>query len=92
MRIFEAAPDRLGLDKIVKDIDAGDAARFRPRWCLRRSAFDRGSHGHLRNLSVGKYLHFSARPTFAKKGQQRVMTMRHGWADTSALRGRDVAI
>ena len=57
--IFEAAPDRLGLNEIVKDIDAGDAARFRPRGCFRRPVFDRGSHGHLRNLSTGKYLHFS---------------------------------
>jgi hypothetical protein len=29
--IFEASPDRLGRNKIVKDIDAGDTARFRPR-------------------------------------------------------------
>jgi len=43
---FEAAPDRLGLAEIVDDVDAGDAARWRPRLCPRRSAFDRGSHGH----------------------------------------------
>ena len=43
---FEAAPDRLGLAEIVDDIDAGDAARFRPCWRFRRPAFDRGSHGH----------------------------------------------
>src|SRR6202048_4881329 len=29
----------------------------------------------LQNLSIGNYLHFSAWPTFAKKCQQRVMTM-----------------
>ena len=43
--IFETAPDRLSLGKIVKDIDAGDAACLRPGPCFCRSAFDRGSDG-----------------------------------------------
>jgi hypothetical protein len=43
---FQAAPDRFGGGEIVNDIDAGDAAFFRPHRCVRRSAFDRGSHGH----------------------------------------------
>jgi hypothetical protein len=45
-RIFEATPDRLGLAEIAENLDAGEAARFRPRWRFGRSAFDRGSHGH----------------------------------------------
>ena len=44
--IFEAAPDRLRLAEIMKNVDAGDAACLRPRCRFRRSAFDHGSHGH----------------------------------------------
>jgi len=46
--IFEAAPDRFGLAEIVKNLDANDAARPRPRLRFCRSAFDRGSHGHCK--------------------------------------------
>jgi hypothetical protein len=51
--IFEAAPDRLGLNKIVNSIDAGNAACFRPRWRIRRSAFDRGGQGHCKTCLQG---------------------------------------
>ncbi len=53
LAIFEAAPDRLGMNKIVKDIDAGDAACFRPRLRVGHLAFDRGSHGHRKTCLQG---------------------------------------
>ena len=56
------------------NIDAGDAAGFRPRRRFRRPAFDRGRHGHLKARSKGNIYSFPLRPTFAKKCQQRVMT------------------
>ena len=65
--IFEAAPDRLGLAEIVENVDAGDAACFRPRWRFRRSAFDRGSHGHRKTCLTGNYLHFSALADLCKE-------------------------
>jgi hypothetical protein len=46
LMIFEAAPDRLRLVEITKNVDAGNAACLRPRWRFCRSAFDYGSHGH----------------------------------------------
>ena len=47
---FEAAPDGLGLAEIGNSIDGCDAAGLRPICCLRRPAFDRGSHGHRDTL------------------------------------------
>jgi hypothetical protein len=41
------------MNKIVKDIDAGDTARFRPRLRAGRLAFDRGSHGHRKTCLQG---------------------------------------
>ena len=45
---FEAAPGTFRGGEIVDDVDAGDAARLRPRSCIRRAVFNRGSHGHRR--------------------------------------------
>jgi hypothetical protein len=73
--IFQAAPDRLRLAEIAENIDAGDAARFRPRRRFRRS-FDRGRHGHSKTCKKGNIYIFRLRSTFAKKCQQRVMTLR----------------
>ena len=52
-RTFEATPDRFRLAEIVKDIDAGDAARLAPRFGIRSSVFDRGSHGHCETCLGG---------------------------------------
>jgi hypothetical protein len=59
----------------VKDVDAGEAARLAPRLRFRSSAFDRGSHGHCETCLGGNIHIFRLLPTFAKKCQQRVMTM-----------------
>ena len=46
--LFEAAPDGFRLTHVSDNIDAGNAACFRPR--LRsRSGFDHGRHGHPHN-------------------------------------------
>src|ERR1700737_1395416 len=81
--IFEAAPDRLCLAEIVKNIDASDAARPRPGLRFCRSALDRGSHGHCKTCLRGIIYIFWLWPTFAKKRQQRVMTMRPRRGGTS---------
>ena len=47
---FHRAPDRFGAAEIADDIDAGDAARLRPDLRIRRSVFNRGSHGHRKTL------------------------------------------
>jgi hypothetical protein len=72
--LFEFAPDRLGLAENGKNIDGGDAAGLRPRRCLRRSAFDGGSHGHRNTWSENLY-NFRLWPAFAGKCQQRAVTM-----------------
>jgi hypothetical protein len=72
--LFEFAPDRLGLAENGKNIDGGDAAGLRPHRCLRRSAFDGGSHGH-RNTWSENLCNFRLWPAFAGKCQQRVVTM-----------------
>src|ERR1019366_6221 len=89
---FETAPDRLRLAEIAENVDAGDAARSRPRWCFRRPAFDRGSHGHCETCLQGIIYIFRLWPTFTKKCQQRVMTMRPRRGGISRIEGRDVAI
>src|SRR6185437_8888158 len=83
---FERAPDRFGRTEVTDDIDAGDAPGFRPRRRFGRPAFGRGRHGHLNARKKGKYLQVRLRPTFAKKCQQRVMTMRSARAGDSAHR------
>jgi len=72
--LFEFASDRIGLAENGKNSDGGDAAGLRPRGCLRRSAFDGGSHGHRDTWSEIVY-NFQLWPTFAGKCQQRVITM-----------------
>ena len=76
---FEFAPDRLSLAKIGKNIDGSDSARLRPRWCLRRSAFDGGGHGHRDTCWSEIVYNFRLWPTFAGKCQQRVITMPPPW-------------
>src|SRR6204780_4865767 len=66
LRTFEAAPDRFRLAEIVKDVDAGEAARLAPRLRFRSSAFDRGSHGHCETCPGGNTCIFRLLPTFAK--------------------------
>jgi hypothetical protein len=48
LRAFQAAPEGLRGREVVNDIDALDAARARPRICIRCPVFNRGSHGHRR--------------------------------------------
>jgi peptidoglycan/xylan/chitin deacetylase (PgdA/CDA1 family) len=62
--------------EIGNDIDPRDTARSRPRWRFCRPAFDRGSHGHRETCLQEIIYIFRLQPTFAKKCQQRVMTMR----------------
>ncbi|MEH2597281.1 hypothetical protein V1278_004194 [Bradyrhizobium sp. AZCC 1577] len=45
---FQVAPDGFGRGEVLDDVDAGDTARLRPPICIRRPAFNRGSHGHRR--------------------------------------------
>jgi hypothetical protein len=52
-RTLETAPDRFRLAEIVKDVDAGEAARLAPCLRFRSSAFDRGSHGHCETCLGG---------------------------------------
>ncbi|MEH2626652.1 hypothetical protein V1292_004707 [Bradyrhizobium sp. AZCC 1719] len=52
LRAFQIAPDSFDCGEVVDDVDAGDAARLRPPICIRRSAFDRGSHGHRKARAI----------------------------------------
>ena len=88
--IFEAAPDRLGLDEIVKNIDAGDAARFRPRWRFCRPAFDRGSHGHRRNLSDREIFTFFGSADLCKEMSTKGNDNAARRSGIAAVWGRDV--
>jgi hypothetical protein len=47
-----AAPDAFRGGEVVNDVDGGDAARLRPRICIRRAVFNRGSHGHRRARAI----------------------------------------
>ena len=52
--IIQCAPGLFRLVEIADDIDACDAACFRPCRRLRRPASERGSHGHLRKPVLEK--------------------------------------
>ena len=72
---LERAPDRLGGRKIGEDVDACDAGCPSPRRRLRRSAVDHGRHRHCAIRRGLKNRVRRRRRTFAKKCQQKVMTI-----------------
>jgi len=74
-RTFEATPDRFRMAEIMKDVNADDVACLAPRLSFRSSVFDRGSRGHCETCVGGNIYIFRLLLTFAKKCQQRVMTM-----------------
>src|SRR6185437_15612825 len=82
---LELAPNRLHLCEVTDNIDAGDASSFRPCGRFRRPVIDRSSDGHRKTRTI-KNLHFCRQPTFAKKCQQRVMTVRRLRTPSPALR------
>jgi hypothetical protein len=74
--VFQPAPDRFGAGEIVKDIDAGDAARLRPGCCIRRWFFNRGCHGHRKTCTTGNCLQFSAWADLRREMSTKSNTMR----------------